>query len=79
MTEHKGTIKVDLNSRPRKTDRVTILLKCGHNGKEYTLKQPDGEVNLAEEKSNGHTSSIDDWAEGLTSVVDKLRKFNEQK
>lgn len=77
MTEHKGTIKVDLQSRPRKIDKVTVLMKCGNNGKEYTLRQPDGEVNLAQEKANGHTSSIDDWSEGLTAVVDKLRKYQE--
>jgi hypothetical protein len=51
MTEYKGTIRIGLSSRPRKTDRTTILMKCENNGKEYTIKQPDGsEVNLAQEK-----------------------------
>ena len=75
MVEYKGTIKIGLSSRPRKTDRTTILMKCESNGKEYTIKQPDGEINLAQEKQQGRSSSIDDWAEAFSQCIEKLRQF----
>ena len=35
--EYKGTIKVGLSSKPRKVDKVTILLTCEVKKKEYKI------------------------------------------
>ena len=37
VSEYKGTIQIGVNSKPRKTDKKTILLTCENKQKEYKL------------------------------------------
>jgi hypothetical protein len=45
-------------------------LHCEKKNKEYIILQPDGNVNLINEKKIGHISYIDDWIKELNNVVE---------
>ena len=76
--EYKGTIQVDVNSKPRRIDKKTILLTCGNKSKEYKIFQPDDYVDMAKEKQEGHCSTVDEWIEALTQVVELHKNIQMQ-
>jgi hypothetical protein len=45
-------------------------LHCERKNKEYIILQPDGKVNLINEKKIGHISYIDEWFKELINVVE---------
>lgn len=70
MTDFKGSIKLGVTSKVRKTAKTTVSLTCERKNKEYIILQPESsQVNLVKEKEAGYISYIDEWVKEMNNVI----------
>ena len=78
MTDFKGSIKLGVTSKVRKTAKTTVSLTCERKNKEYIILQPESsQVNLVKEKEAGYISYIDEWVKEMNNVIALLQEHGD--